>query len=126
LAVAVIDLTVFAGDRRMKSLFVWGAYHDGQREPCECCGCPLAVVEYLGPDGDLSDVRKQWVEVVTDDGVDRDGRIPVDPTNPTADLVFRLHPPDRCRQLRPGAAPTRPLPPVRLSTRTQGCSLMVG
>lgn len=101
----------FVGDPRMRSLFLWGAYHDGQREPCECCGRPLAIVEYLGPDRDLSDVRRKWVEVVTDVGVDLAGRIPVDPDDRITDLVFRLHTPYRCQQFRSGAAPIRPLPP---------------
>lgn len=88
-AIVVISeaLRRYAGDQRMKNLFIWGAHTDCRAEPCECCGTPLIVLETSNSDQFPATSRRP-MELVSSSG----------PNIP--DMVFRQHTPDRCRSRR--------------------------
>lgn len=90
-ALAYIEekLRQYAGDERMRSLFIWGAYTDRVRHPCESCGTPIVLIENTYH-GDLTNTYRRWVEIVQENGPD------------ITDLVVCEHIPARCRQLRKG------------------------
>lgn len=82
-----VKLREFAGDERMKSLFLWGAYTDRRQQPCESCGTPIVLLENAYH-GDLTHIVQRWMEITQDNGPD------------ITDLVFHDHIPARCKQLR--------------------------
>lgn len=87
-------LASFAGDERMKSLYIWGAYSDCRAEPCECCGTPIAVLETVIA-GAFPATEWNWVEII-----DEHGRKTPVYWGPWSGLTFIPHTPERCRDLR--------------------------
>lgn len=92
-AIVVISeaLRRYAGDQRMKNLFIWGAHTDCRAEPCECCGTPIAVLEIVIA-GAFPATEWNWVEII-----DEHGRKTLGYWGPLSDLMFIPHTPERCR-----------------------------